>query len=474
MHPNNSTSSLRSKTKRGISHHNVSGQLPKSRTRAGKNSNRPERRPPAYEDVSAGSDTLSSSEGDDQLSARANSWSPPNFVEFDAFQQADTNRQPPPDFAHSSVDGAFQWNQELFEQIPAATGPPAAAGPTLEPARYGYVNVPHSVMGEKYNPTPAGNPRPQAQVFFAAQQNTGPATSSSNGLMLTSAYYGNGSQVATAPMTPIQPTNNGGMNAHTINNHYHINSLPNLAQFTGGYSQTQPITTQWPANTGLNPVANPQAYCYLQASTPPQIPVYGRLSANVPPTPNFYQDSWHGPTSDTYGPHKYQGPAAAYSNFIIGHGTRIQAPCTLMSSGPVPVVPCLHHVVQADALKNRLISDLPTQMHTNTRDKPPEESAMSRRQQNASNYGENLANGYRISISGLKNYISSNTSRTLPRHSSDVVDEKGSTTMINRRSPPAIYCVRGIKLFIICCLVAMLLSMGLLLHPEWLLGGFTL
>jgi hypothetical protein len=181
MHPNDlnaQTSSLRSK--RGISHHS---QLPKGRTRAGKTPNRPERRPPAYNDavhnenVTTSSDTVGFSEGDDHLSARANSWSPPNSVGFDAFHQADTNKPSPQDFSYSfGPEAASQWYQEPFEQ----KWPPVAAGTIPDSAQsYGYANALQSVMSGRYNLASAGRLPTQSQIIFAnsTQQNTRPATS---------------------------------------------------------------------------------------------------------------------------------------------------------------------------------------------------------------------------------------------------------------------------------------------------------
>jgi hypothetical protein len=126
----------------------------------------------------------------DQLSTRANSGSPPNSVGFDAFHQVDPYKRPPPYIF--GPDGIFQRKQEPFVQISSAQGPPVAAGPIPDFSRfYGHVNAPQSVMGGRYDLAPGGTPPTQSQVFFAThtQQNTRPATSSSNDTVFSCEYW---------------------------------------------------------------------------------------------------------------------------------------------------------------------------------------------------------------------------------------------------------------------------------------------
>jgi len=214
---------------------------------------------------------------------------------------------------------------------------------------------------------------------------------------------------------------------------------------------------------------------YLQIPTLSQTAVYTTPSAYAPSEGYVHTDYYrHVPINGTM--HGLQYPAA-YPNGLMVYGTRNNVPCTWMSSGLRPVALRLHSVVEADVFKNRSLDNPSMLLHGH--DNFPDESTMSPSgPQNASNYGEKQANGYRISIPGLRNSISSNASCILPQYSSNAAinHEKGVATTINQRVPPAISRMRGIKLFIICCLVALfLLSVGLVrvLYPEWQFSRFT-
>jgi hypothetical protein len=427
--------------------------------------------------MSTCSDTpSSSSEGDDQYSAQGNSWSPPSLADPGVLHDPVANTPPSQGFAHPfDLNAAPQVNQDPFGQFPAANGPPVVASHAVEPAHgFGYVGGLQLTARDRCNHPPEENPRSQAQgrlVFAPLNQEAMRPAISPNGLMCVSPCCRYGQGLAAPSLTPIQSTNHGGMYAGVINNNYHVHGPAKSPQRTGNSLETQPLLPMYRPTDVTYTLNYPQTSMVSQRVVGSVAPAYAPSGGNL--YHNYYRQ---GPENDaTYGTRQYPVVSACYGG--MGYGTSMKVPCTSMSSGLMPVAPCLHSVFEADVFKNRSLDKLPTREQV--QDKFPDETTMPPSgPPNASNYRDKQANGYRISIPGLTNFISPNSSNSLPRHSSHLVDnhEKGIATTINQRSPPAIYRVRRIALSIICCLAALLLLSGGVvgvLHPEWQFSRFA-
>ena len=411
-----------------------------------------------------------SSEVSDHSSAETDPWSLPSPMDSNTGHQVDIDQS---NHVNAWLKEGPHYlrdpksvSQTLSGQFVATQGAPAISDPiagTVHPFGWPSVLQPCTADGYKPNSHRQSDVQAQNQPYFACptQQPTPFVASSSSGTLPASTCNGHRLEsMGVAPAIPIQPTGNSGMNAYNIINNIHIHGVVDPSQI-GVYNP--PMQTVQTPTHGL-PLGYPQPQGHFR-TTVPEVPQVANDYPNY-----IYQ--WTPTSNVNRGLQQRPGPTS-YPHSFAGYGTSLLTPCTSRPLGRGLMTPCLRKFDQADAFKSRLsLSGQPWQAPDSPQDF--DKSAWAPRQQGIPTLGEKPENGCQISISDPRTRSPSASSAILPRYSLDLVNEKSISATTKQPLSSVTGLVGGVRVFIICCLIAALLSASLLVYEEWPFGIFDL